>query len=257
MGPEDAWAPLVERFVDRHYGSLRGKVRTHVIDHHLTQHLPPAPAPILDVGGGAGNQSLPLAHRGYPVTIADSSPAMLARAAQTLRTGPPEARVRLVGADAAGIARLFPAGTFGGVLCHGVLLYVPDRDGLLGGLAAVCAPGGVVSIVTKNRRTLAVRPAREAKWADALAAFDADSEVNALGLQTRADTVEELAADLALHGVELEAWYGVRLFADAGGDEDDPPGDVDAVCAVELEASRRDPYRQMSRLFHYIGRKRA
>jgi hypothetical protein len=36
------------------------------------------------------------------------------------------------------------------------------------------------------------------------------------------------------------------------------PGDskqVAAKAAVELEASRRDPYRQLSRVFHLVGRK--
>jgi hypothetical protein len=28
-----------------------------------------------------------------------------------------------------------------------------------------------------------------------------------------------------------------------------------AAAAVELEASRRDPYRQLSRIFHLVGRK--
>jgi hypothetical protein len=30
---------------------------------------------------------------------------------------------------------------------------------------------------------------------------------------------------------------------------------VRATAAVELEASRRDPYRQLSRVFHLVGRK--
>ena len=37
------------------------------------------------------------------------------------------------------------------------------------------------------------------------------------------------------------------------------PGDtaqVEATAAVELEASRRDPYRQLSRVFHLVGRRR-
>jgi len=54
--------------------------------------------------------------------------------------------------------------------------------------------------------------------------------------------------------VDLEAWYGVWLFADW---LDLPPEstDVAAVAAVELEASVRDPYRQLSRVFHLIGRR--
>src|ERR1700722_2411094 len=74
---EDAWAELAGRFVDGHYGSLRGRVRTYVLDAPLRWLLPPPPARLVDVGGGAGNQSIPLARDGYDVTIADPSAAML------------------------------------------------------------------------------------------------------------------------------------------------------------------------------------
>jgi S-adenosylmethionine-dependent methyltransferase len=105
-----------------------------------------------------------------------------------------------------------------------------------------------------------VQPALERRWEDALAAFDARSGIGVLGVQGRADTVEELSALLQSHGVEPERWYGVWLFVDwlefSGADLD--PGDskqVAATAAVELEASRRDPYRQLSRVFHLVGRK--
>lgn len=74
---EDAWAPLAERFVDRHYGSLPGRVRTYVINEHLRQHMGPAPQRVVDIGGGAGNQSIPLARAGNEVTIVDPSATML------------------------------------------------------------------------------------------------------------------------------------------------------------------------------------
>jgi hypothetical protein len=77
-----------------------------------------------------------------------------------------------------------------------------------------------------------------------------------LGVETRADTVAELDELLRAGGAEPEAWYGVWLFTDwmdlAGAD----PGEVRAVAAVELEASRRDPYRQLSRVFHLVARAR-
>ena len=57
-------------------------------------------------------------------------------------------------------------------------------------------------------------------------------------------------------GVERVAWYGVRLFTD-GWTADRPPDDSEPdVLAVELEASRRDPYRSMSRMFHVVGVRR-
>lgn len=249
----DEWAAHVETFVDHHYSSLRGRVRTHVIDQHLAAHLAPG-ARIVDVGGGAGNQSIPLARRGHEVTIADPSPAMLDRAREALAEEPPEVqeRVRLVrcsGEDAPATLRE----TFDGVLCHGVVMYVEEPDPFVGALAVLAAPGGAVSIVAKNADVLAARPAQEGRWADALAAFDADRQVNGLGIDTRADRVDDLSALLARHGVDPVAWYGVRLFTDAWSPDrraEDPEEDV---LAVELEASRRDPYRQLSRLFHLVG----
>jgi S-adenosylmethionine-dependent methyltransferase len=60
---------------------------------------------------------------------------------------------------------------------------------------------------------------------------------------------------LAARGVEPVAWYGVRLFADGWIPDRPVTDDDDVVLRVELEASRRDPYRRMSRLFHLIGRR--
>ena len=58
--------------------------------------LPPAPATVLDVGGGAGHQSFPLAEAGYDVTLLDPSQAMLDKARERLRRLlPAEARRRV------------------------------------------------------------------------------------------------------------------------------------------------------------------
>jgi SAM-dependent methyltransferase len=84
-GAEDPWAALGGRFVDGDYGSLRGRVRTHVIHEHLRAHLASPPPQIVDVGGGAGHQSIPLARQGYDVTIVDPSAAMLERARDHIR----------------------------------------------------------------------------------------------------------------------------------------------------------------------------
>lgn len=258
-GDDDGWAAHIPTFIDGHYGSVRGRVRTHVVDAHLRRHLLPPPAPVVDVGGGAGVQSLPLARRGHAVTIVDPSAGMLDRATGSLAREPTDVadRVRLVHASGSEAVDLLGAGRFAGVLCHGVIPYVPDPGPLLAALCALARPGGVVSILAKNAATMAVRPAFEGRWRDALAAFDDDSEINALGLHTRGDTVEDLTARLAGHGVGDVSWYGVRLFVEAWPpDQDADPADVDDLLAVELEASRRDPYRQLSRLFHLVARRR-
>lgn len=253
---DDTWASVSGQFVDEAYVSVKGQVRTHVIHRHLMDHLPEPPAAILDVGGGAGHQSFPLARAGYEVILLDPSPAMLARAAERLASESPEARrrVRLVRARGEDAGRATGGQRFAAVLCHGVLMYVDQPETLVASLCQCAASGGLVSVMALNAGTLAIRPALEHRWDDALAAFGARGERGVLGLETRADTVEELSGLFRAHGAEPVAWYGVWLFSDwmnlpsAGAD------DVSAIEAVELEASRRDPYRQLSRVFHLICR---
>ncbi len=259
---DDSWAALADKFADEAYASVKGHVRTYVMHQQLLEHLPAPPARVLDVGGGAGHQSYPLARAGYEVTLLDPSPAMLGKARQRLRALPPEAqrRVTLVQADGENAVEAVEGRRFAAVLCHGVLGYLEEPGPLVGQLCRCAAAGGVVSIMTGNARTLAVRPALERRWDDALAAFDATREVGVLGVPGRADTVEELSELMLSHGVEPLRWYGVWLFVDwlefsgAVLDPDDEE-QVAATAAVELEASRRDPYRQLSRVFHLVGRK--
>jgi SAM-dependent methyltransferase len=259
---DDLWAGLADRFTNEAYASVKGYVRTHVIHQHLLEHLSPPPASVLDVGGGAGHQSLPLAEAGHHVTLLDSSPAMLDKAEQRLAGLPTEVRrrVHLLEGDGESAAEAVGGQRFGAVLCHGVLGYLPRPQPLVHQLCQCTADGGIVSIMTGNARTMAVRPALQRRWADALASFDARTEVGVLGVPGRADTVEELSELLRGAGVKPLGWYGTWLFVDwfefIGAPLD--PADarqVAVTAAVELEASRRDPYRQLSRAFHLVGRK--
>lgn len=88
--PDDAWAALADPFVDGAYATVKGRVRTYVLHQQLLEHLPPPPASVLDVGGGAGHQSFPLAQAGYDVTLLDPSQAMLDKAQQRLQGLPAE-----------------------------------------------------------------------------------------------------------------------------------------------------------------------
>ena len=259
---EDTWAGLADAFADEAYASVKGRVRTYVMHQQLLEHLPEPPATVLDVGGGAGHQSFPLAEAGYEVTLLDPSEAMLDKARQRLQrlSGEAQRRVRLVQADGADADEAVGGRRFDAVLCHGVLGYLDRPEPLVDQLCRCAADGGVVSVMTANARAMAVRPALERRWDDALAAFDSRVDVGVLGVPGRADTVEELSELMRSGGVEPLRWYGVWLFVDwlefGGAELDvDDAAQVAATAAVELEASRRDPYRQLSRVFHLVGRK--
>lgn len=252
----DPYAELADRFVS-HYASLRGLVRCELVARQLDAHLLPAPARIADVGGGAGHQAIRLARKGYDVVLLDPSEEMLGKARQALQEedGEVRRRVDLVEAYGEEAPRVLGRSRFDAVLCHGVLMYTEDPGPMIGALAAIARPGGVLSVVAKNAGALALRPALQGRFRDALSVFDADRDVGGLGVLTRGDTVEGLGALMQREGVELVAWYGVRVFTDHRFDL--PPGpDLPDVLEAEWEAGRRDPYRQIGRLLHLIGRRR-
>ena len=233
---DDTWAGLADQFADEAYASVKGYVRTYVMHQQLLEHLPAPPAPVLDVGGGAGHQSFPLAQAGYDVTLLDPSPAMLDKARQRLQRLPGEAqrRVTLLQADGENADEAVKGRRFAAVLCHGVLGYLEQPEPLVDQLCRCAAAGGIVSIMTGNAKAMAVRPALERRWDDALASFDARTEIGVLGVPGRADTVEELSELLQSRGVEPAAlvrrmavrrlariqWsrVGPQRFAAGGGD---------------------------------------
>ena len=130
MVSDDIWATLAGQFADEAYASVKGHVRTYVMHQQLLEHLPPPPAPVLDVGGGAGHQSFPLAQAGYDVTLLDPSQAMLDKAQQRLARLPAEARrrVTLLQADGESADEAVNGRRFAALLCHGVKLEASRRD---------------------------------------------------------------------------------------------------------------------------------
>ena len=231
-------------------------MRYTLVARQLAAHLPQPPARVADVGGGAGRQSLPLARYGYEVTILDPSPAML-REAERVRAsegGDVRRRVRLVEGEGERAAEILGRAAFDAVLCHGVLMYLEDSRPMIKALAAIARPGGLISVLAKNVFALAMRPALEGRYGDALAALETDRALGRLGAVTRAETVEVLRALLKEAGVGVVRWYGVRVFTDHLGDRPPDPN-LPGVVKLEWEAGRRDPYRSVARLIHLIGQR--
>ncbi len=69
--------------------------------------------------------------------------------------------------------------------------------------------------------------------------------------------MEQLSELLRADQAEPVAWYGVSLFTDWMDLATADASEVRSLAAVELQASRRDPYRQLSRVFHLVARRRS
>jgi len=238
-------------------GKLRDVVRQELVARQLAAELPPPPVRIMDCGCGQGTQALRLARRGYEVTGVDASAELLARFERDLAAEPAEvrARVRLRRDLIENLAERPFAPPFAAVLCHGVLMHMPDPGQVLRILAGLTAPGGIVSLLVRNGDALAMRPGLAGDWAACADAFGSVTYANRLGATARADRPGELTSRLATCGLEVTAWYGVRVFTDTAPDDAEPPPDPEALLACEEQAGRTDPYRQVAALLHVIARR--
>lgn len=110
----------------------------------LERHLPAAPARLLDVGGGAGVYALPLAARGYQVSLIDPVPRHVARAQELSRSSAtPLLRAELGDARDLHVA----ASTVDAVLLLGPMYHLTDRRDRVAALAEarrVLVPGGLL-----------------------------------------------------------------------------------------------------------------
>jgi S-adenosylmethionine-dependent methyltransferase len=246
-----SFAGAEERWIHR-LGQLRDVVRQELVAAQLRDVLEPRQR-VLDVGCGQGTQALILARSGHEVTGLDPSDYLLTQFEETLADEPPEVRGRVHLVRGAGEAapELTP-GPFDVVLCHGVLMYLDNDRDMLAALSQVSADQAVLSLLVRNGLAPAVRPGLLRQWDEALAAFDSQEYVNRLGLNARMHTASELDSVLAPFGWYLDRWFGVRVLTDHL-DEDPPPArELARIVAVEQEAGRRDPYRQVAAFLHLI-----
>ncbi|MFL6222664.1 MAG: class I SAM-dependent methyltransferase [Actinomycetes bacterium] len=211
----------------------------------VLEALPPAPASVVDAGGGTGQLAVALARHGYRVTVVDTSAAMLATCAQRAADvgGQVAARVATVQGDAADLPDLLGPGGQEAAVCHDLLTRVDDRAALLASLAGVLVPGGVLSLGFANRDWLALRAGRRGDHAAALRAVRGGEAM----------TLAEAETELEKAGFELVTASGVGVFADAGDDELDP-GELATLVQLERLVAGREPYRSSARTLHLVAR---
>jgi ubiquinone/menaquinone biosynthesis C-methylase UbiE len=124
------------------------RLRTRAI---LARYLPPPPAVILDVGGGAGVHAFPLTEIRYNVHLIDPVELHLAQArSQSEKTGTKLASITLGNGCCLAVA----AGVIDAVLLLGPLYHLVERTERLGALREayrVVKPGGVLFAAAVSR----------------------------------------------------------------------------------------------------------
>lgn len=237
--------------------SGRGRVRFELLLDQVLEALPRPPARVVDAGGGTGQLAVPLARLDYRVTVVDTSAAMLATCAQRAAAEGPELaeRIATVQGDVVELPGLLGPASQDAALCHEVVTCVEDAAAVLGALAEVLRPGGVLSLTFANRDWLVLRAARRGDYPAALRLLEEPGGPAGPGQQAhRALTSDELGAHLAKAGFEVVGAYGVSVFAEARDDDVDEAA-LRAMLELERRVAGREPYRSGAQVLHLLGRR--
>jgi S-adenosylmethionine-dependent methyltransferase len=214
------------------YATVAEVLRRHVVGLGETVR-------VLDVGGGDGQDSLPLAAAGCDVTIIDPAATWLAEA----RRRATEAGVAITTIEA-GLDDL-PEGEWDLVLCHFVLRYRPADAPDVAALAGRVRPGGRLSVIDINPAGRVLRAlvsdGPEAAAAELRAERAAVQTFRSDARKVEADAVQDLAERA---GLTLVGRYGHRIANDLLTDEaaKEDPAYLDSLLALELELCDREPF---------------
>ena len=214
---------------------------------------------VLDAGGGTGGFAVPLAELGHHVTVVDASPDSLAaldrRAVDAGVTG----RVRSLQGDVAGLLDVLQPASFDLVVLHSVLEVVEDPGAVLAAVNAVLRRGGMTSVIAANRLAAVLHRAAAGRFDEALHALrDPLGRYSASDPAPRRFGLADLEALMATAGLTVVASHGSRVFADLvpGGSLDADPGAVEALIALEFEASEVPAFREIATQLHVVGQRR-
>ncbi|MFI1649793.1 class I SAM-dependent methyltransferase [Streptomyces avidinii] len=133
----------------RLHSTATGRLEFERTQELLRRYLPPAPARVLDVGGGPGTHAGWLTEEGYEVVLVDPVPKHVEQA----RERAPRCVAQLGDARALDVE----AGSFDAVLLLGPLYHLAERGDRLAALREarrVVVPGGVVAAAGISRYSL-------------------------------------------------------------------------------------------------------
>lgn len=259
--------PLVDAF-NAHLPDWRewqetpwGRLRYRVAQANLLRHLPVGPLHILDVAGGNGLDSIPLAAAGHHITLIDFSEEMLAEARRNAETSGVVEHMTLHHADFRKLPALFPQPTFDVVLCHNLLQYVDDAGEMLRKISHALKPGGLLSVMASNRYSNAYRTAlQQFDFATAASQLEATTgTAQVFNVSVRMYAGEDIIPLLEGIGSTLLGHYGVRCVNDyiANNDVKADPAFFAQLEQLELAMSDKYPYYLLARFFQLIACKQA
>lgn len=197
---------------------------------------------VLDVGGGDGMDTLPLARAGHEVTIVDPSQAWLTEAQRRADEAGVGIRTVLAGLDD------LPEDEWDLVLCHFVLRYRPAEADDLAALAGRVRPGGRLSVIDVNPAGQVLRTLLSDGPSAAAAELHAERiRVKTFNTDARKVDVAQVQTAAAAAGLTTVGRYGHRIANDLLTDNTakHDPTFFNELLELELELCDREPFNRI------------
>lgn len=241
--------------------SPEGRLRAELASANLQEFLPTPDGSrtvrALDIGGGTGVASVPLARLGIDVTLLDSSLAMLELAEQNIMAAGVQDRLTLKHTDATQLSDSFPPQSFDIVICHNLLEYVDNPGAVLRDAARLLRnSSAVLSVLVRNQAGEVLKAAL--KTGD-LAAAEQNlaaewAQESLYGGNVRLFTPEVLAAIMDNALLTIAARRGVRVIVDYLGAKISLVEDYDRIFALERMLGTRLEFFGIARYLHILAR---
>jgi S-adenosylmethionine-dependent methyltransferase len=225
---------------------------------------PERPLAVLAVGSESGlpAQTEPLARRlieaGHDVTLLDAAHDEDAPpGAET----PPSVRpitvcLRRRRGTIEAMEWLFDPASFDLVLCHDAVEWTPSLAQVVAALARVTRPGGHVSLLFYNRRSIPLTRAVAGHFADAREWLDRREQYSTAREKPHYPrTLEEVVIAAEAGGLDVMSEGGLQIVSDLLPDEYRAPEYQTELLTLEDSLRRRSPYVEIARYIHLLCRR--
>lgn len=237
------------------YGdTIRGEIRYQLVRQNIARFIGKE-IHILDVGGGAGLDSVYFAQQGHHVTLLEPAADQLELARLHIESAGVRNRIETVQGtieDVIGKPSVYDL-----VLSHCVAMYLENPYEYFANLAGVTKAAGHISILDKGYAAAYAHAVSIGDFSAAYQLAETGKCTNRLGRETWAFRPDTLEQSLENAGLWLRQWSGVRVLHDADmrRTQDVPGDELASIIAHEAEAGSDLATRGMGQLLHFIVQK--
>lgn len=247
---------LAQRFQQKIYDSMKGRLRLAVLRRDLAQHLPQSPMKILDVGAGQGQWASEMIGLGHSVYLTDVSAEMLSLAKRNIDAADlleeQKNSVRYLQLPLQELHSELDE-KFDMVACHAVLEWLEQPEKIFAWIDPLLISGSWCSLIFYNLHGLIFKNLLRTNYEKVMA----QDFRGAIGSLTPLNPL--ISGDVLKWaenaGYRLICQSGIRVFHDYVLDKKHYQKDPETVEQLELMYSQQQPYRDLGRYIHLLLQK--